>query len=323
MAVGLTRLSRFIEEKRLAKPTAHEAKAIQQLRNAMRDLVPLDDSNLSVDAEAAWIRNRTLLRQCILKKDPRCFLHWGVIGQTMFVNQASYVNTELHYLEALRNWEKWARAIQETDIGRPNRFRAYIPSSGNSIHHAYSLALFEERARISLEHFDVIVEFGGGYGSMCRIIHKLGFKGDYFIFDFPELNALQEFYLDLNGISVDHLTSKKKQRTPDTQVCCVSDAAVLEDVLSHNKPGLFLSTWAISEAPMSIRKSLLPLVVASDAYLLAFQHQFREIDNLNFFDKWSSSLSHIRWKQFEIPHLPDNSYLFGVRKDEKTPPKAR
>ena len=47
---------------------------------------------------------------------------------------------------------------------------------------------------------DVIVEFGGGYGSMCRLVRKLGFKGRYVIFDLRPILALQKYYLGLHGV---------------------------------------------------------------------------------------------------------------------------
>ena len=57
------------------------------------------------------------------------------------------------------------------------------------------------RAR-DLSSSGVIVEFGGGYGSMCRLLHKLGFSGQYFIYDLPEFVALQRYFLKSIGMPV-------------------------------------------------------------------------------------------------------------------------
>jgi hypothetical protein len=50
---------------------------------------------------------------------------------------------------------------------------------------------------------DCIIEFGGGFGSMCRLVHALGFRGQHIIFDLPPVWALQRYYLRLHGIEVD------------------------------------------------------------------------------------------------------------------------
>jgi hypothetical protein len=42
---------------------------------------------------------------------------------------------------------------------------------------------------------EVIVEFGGGYGSMCRLIYQAGYMGSYIIYDFAHLNLIQDYYL--------------------------------------------------------------------------------------------------------------------------------
>src|SRR5207244_11597755 len=47
-----------------------------------------------------------------------------------------------------------------------------------------------------------VLEFGGGYGSMCRLFHNLGFRGRYLIFDLPAFSALQRFFLRSIGMCV-------------------------------------------------------------------------------------------------------------------------
>lgn len=49
---------------------------------------------------------------------------------------------------------------------------------------------------------NIVLEFGGGYGSLCRGFHRCGFKGKYMIFYFPHFSTLQRFFLGSAGIMV-------------------------------------------------------------------------------------------------------------------------
>ena len=57
------------------------------------------------------------------------------------------------------------------------------------------LALFEETTGSKIDTLELIFEFGGGYGSMCRLAHNLGFNQAYIIFDLQPFSALQNYYL--------------------------------------------------------------------------------------------------------------------------------
>jgi hypothetical protein len=73
---------------------------------------------------------------------------------------------------------------------------AVLPgSSGTLIHHAYHLHRFETVTGRFLLELQEIIEFGGGYGSMARLLARLGYRGRYHIHDLPEFAALQRFYL--------------------------------------------------------------------------------------------------------------------------------
>ena len=45
-----------------------------------------------------------------------------------------------------------------------------------------------------LDH-DLLIEFGGGYGSMCRLIKNMGYEVFYIIYDLKHLNLIQEYFL--------------------------------------------------------------------------------------------------------------------------------
>lgn len=176
----------------------------------------------------------------------------------------------------------------------------YCPfSSSNAIHQAYHLHRFETESGLQIQDFGTILEFGGGYGSLCRIAHRLGFKGRYLIFDLAEQCVLQRYYLDSVGIA---------------DVTLISDLEALSSAIQFNSqsPKLFVAAWSLSETPLEVRERIARVLGSFDAFLIAFQRQFEEVNNAEPFAKWQSWFPTVIWTISEISHLPGNTYLLGV-----------
>lgn len=251
-------------------------------------------------SQAAWHTNAARLEELVRKSDPRYFLRWDVIQRTMAVVYDAYIRLELAQLKSLTDWAlRWEPAIEESGVGGPMPFPFYPRSSANLIHLAHHVAEFENRTRFRADHLQTVVEFGGGYGAMCRLFRRLGFKGRYVIFDLPQFSALQRFYLSSVGAEGE----------------CICDFNVLRKVVhAHHGTSLFLSTWALSETPIQLRTAVIELVKGFDAFLFAYQDRFNEVDNTAFFSRLRIDLASINWHQLHIAHIPgNNSYLFGAR----------
>jgi len=299
-----------MERSRLA---ARETALVDDLRREIR-VMPEPKAVTDSAAESAWLANRATLRKCILEGDPREFLTWDVVTGSMFVGNRSFIDHELGYLMSRPDWiQVWEDILEEDIAGAPKPYKAYRRSSGNRIHQAYHLARFEQETGLSASSFPLIVEFGGGYGSLCRIVHKLGFKGQYVIFDLPEFAALQKFYL---GSLAMPLIEAKDLSSGRRGILCTSDPAVLESFDARQaQTGLFIATWSLSETREAIRENIvtLPVVDATGAYLIAYQIDFEGVDNARFFDAWRARKPDIHWVHSEIPHMPGNFYLFGQK----------
>ena len=50
-----------------------------------------------------------------------------------------------------------------------------------------------------------------------------------------------------------------------------------------------------------------------NAFLIAYQHQFKEVDNIAFFDNWKATQEGITWYEWEIEHIKRSWYLVGQR----------
>ncbi len=263
--------------------------------------------------ESAWQENINQLQYAILNDDPREFLRWKVIRDTMFFDNPTYIDPELAALKSDPKWPCiWETAIQETIIGHPPPYYAQARSSGNLIHHAYHVLRFQQETGRHVNDFDVIIEFGGGYGSLCRLIHNLGFQRRYVIIDFPEFAALQTYFLESIGIPVNAGAKNSEERG----VYFLSDIPNFHDSLCPKKGGkpnvLFIATWSLSEAPIEVRQTIMAKLGNSTSFLLAYQDEFEGRNNLDFFQSWQAELhDDMQWYDSQIDHLPNNYYLFG------------
>jgi hypothetical protein len=294
----------------LAPPTDAERRLWERLKTDVED-VPLPSAVSASAAENAWLGFLAQLRENIRHDDPREFLRWPVIMRTMFVNFAPFVFRELRFLRA-QDWRgRWKEAISESDVGRPHRYPFYPASSGNLIHYAHHLASFERHMRASIADMKCVVEFGGGYGGMCRLIHQLGFKGRYLIFDLPYLSALQRYYLRSDGQPVGAPQDVAKSHLGIACVSTIDALRTLTERIDDKRNALFLATWSLSEAPIAVREHVLPLLTRMGNVLVGYQERFGEIDNRTFFTDWVRARPDLTWKNKSILHLPGNWYLFG------------
>src|SRR5262249_47287211 len=142
------------------------------------------------------------------------------------------------------------------------------------IHLAYHACRFEEVTGRPLDRYGFILEFGGGYGGMCRLVHQLGFRGEYWIYDLPEVTALQRFFLGTIGVHGENEDSR------GGAVMTFSDPSQLCAALAGRRKAesAFIAAWSLSETPISLRHKILPAVSPFDAFLIGYTEQFGDID---------------------------------------------
>jgi hypothetical protein len=279
---------------------------IHELRSKINQL-PVASVTTDSVADAEWIKYRNKLRQNILNDDPRDFCNWETIRSTMFYEPDV---VELQFLQGLENWDQWKTAIRESKAGNPRPYYSFNESSGNLIHHAYHLAQLIHFTKCSVQNIPQVVEFGGGYGSMCRMFYQLGFKGRYIIYDLPEFSALQEYFLKSIGIQ----SAIKKEATNDKNcVVLLSDLNELSKQLKDQVDRyIFVATWSISETSLDFRNRIFNFVSNASYYLIAYLYQFGEVNNHDYFLNFKNIKNDYMWKHFEIDHIKDNWYLIGT-----------
>jgi hypothetical protein len=268
----------------------------------------------AVDVIDLWDGLRMELRERLRAGDPAEFLHWPPVQQTMVMRSHRRVVSGLAHLRARPDWRhRWRSAVRETTLGHPRPLPRCPWSSANLIFQACHLCRFEEATGRSLASMRTIVEFGGGYGRLCHLVHDLGFTGTYVIFDLPEVAALQRFYLRHVGIAV---SDARDAVWPERGVVTVADLADLRALLRRRPRGeaAFVAIGSLSEAPLALRESLFTDTASFDAFLFFYSARHDSIDNRVHFARWRSRLDTHDWHDLPIPHLRKAAwYLFGHR----------
>jgi len=248
-----------------------------------------------------WLNYNKRLRDLILKENPCFFLNWDIIQSTMFCEP---LFVEFDYLKKSDCWGKIRKGLKESPVGNPRPYRYYPDSSGNLVHHMYTLVNFLEFHHLNFSEITGnVFEFGGGYGSFCRMFYNLGFSGKYTIYDQPEFVALQEFYL-------------KSIFEDPRSISYISYFGDLDRYFTHeNKLDIFIALWSLSECPIRFRSEILAKKCNPKYFLFAYQNKFGEIDNNKYFDDLILQNKRYRWVKKPIKHIPGNNYLYGVRID--------
>lgn len=310
----VARVLKLIHDRRPLPPASDaERAALAELR-ATFAAMPESSTDNVLPSERSWLANMNRLRQLVLTRDPRSFLRWDVVVRTMFVSYAGYTRSELRYLQSREDWtSRWRPAVREDRVGSPMPYLFHRESSANLIHHAYHLAQFEARCGMRVSEMDYIVEFGGGYGSMCRLAHRLGFAGKYIIFDLPAFSALQRYFIRSVELP---LLSGNACFSASRGVCCVSDVetfqALCAEASTRGRSPMFIATWSLSEAPVSLRETVIKAVGGFKAFLIGYQDRFGEVDNLAEFESLRRTTPGIGWQDVPFEPSAGNRYLVGT-----------
>jgi hypothetical protein len=294
-----------------------DRKDIATLRSSIADLSALPAP--TSEAEAIWLAYRTRFRADVLRRDPRRFLRWPVV-RPMYRRDAPYLTQSLAYLRAHPEWQsRWRAAVRESAVGDPRPFLAYWASSGNLLYQGYQVCRFEDVTGTRLADVDFILEFGGGYGALCRLVHALGFRGTYVLYDFPEFAALQRFYLRAHGLPA---AAGPRLEPGRPGIVALSTLAELDEALEGRSagPAALVGLWSLAEAPPALRDEVMLRVTTFDAFVFGYHPRFGEVDNTAWFAAVRGRLGDtIDWH--DVPVLPQHGalrHLFGARRGPAT-----
>lgn len=289
----------------LGEPTVEERRLVAQLREEIgRSPEPSGDDPWSV-----WERE---LRRQVLDPDgdPRRFLRWDVVSLTMFVGSPLWAYRSLRVLRALPDWEsRWRPALREVETGSPRPLIGRPWTSGQLVLLAFHIARLERLSGLDVREMSTIVELGGGYGSMARMLRAVGFAGRHVIYDLPSVISLQRFYLGL-------LEAQTGERV---DVELTSDADDIDRAVASDERSLFIALWSLSETPMTVRDDVLPRVHGAHAHWIGYQPSLGGVDNVAWVRRWRAENPAMRWVDEPFEFKQGERYLAGVRTSRSSP----
>jgi hypothetical protein len=304
-----------IMDMRSDKPTAEQTALARRLTT---ELDALTNADKSVNQLDFWHTICRQLEKLAREDDPLFFMRWEPVTMGMVHGMTPSALADWWMLRRSKDWRQtWMPALRHKQYGHPPPFVPMMTTNAMAVEHAAHLYRFRELTGKSFSDGDCVIEFGGGYGSMCRLVHGLGFQGTYIIFDLPHVLALQRYYLALHGIAADG--------GPDSRVVLCCDLSQAADIIASRQ--LYnvsaMSTWALSEMPLILRQRVESILEQSVCarILLSYQNSFGGIDNGERFkalsDRTAASVNWIAMPVYPVTKEPSNyngHYLFGVRR---------
>ena len=144
---------------------------------------------------------------------------------------------------------------------------------------------------------DAVIEIGGGYGSMVPVMKNINKNIEYTIYDLPEVNLLQYYYLKSQNINCE-ISSLNEN------INLISEIDILKEKIKKlekkRKKILIIANWSFSEMPVKLRKDLEFMFLSCDFAFVSFQDYFENISNISYFEELEKKLS----KDFSISIIP-------------------
>jgi len=250
-------------------------------------------SQLESLAEApsfTWPRHRREIVRHMLAGDVENMLNWSTVTATMFVGEAPFIQGELQDLHGKD--KRYLDAIKESDFGNPPRLSYHKQTSGNLVHQMFHIKQLEDTIGKTVDRMRSVVEFGGGYGAMCLLFHRLGFSGEYHIYDLPEFSLLQEFYLSNMGISATYHPVGRGFQVPPDYV------------------DLLVACFSMSEVDQDLRLAFFATCKPRYA-LIAYQGKYAEYNNHALFKQFAERFDAYEWITLKPKHCQHSNYLIG------------
>jgi hypothetical protein len=202
-----------------------------------------------------WLEAQPIFARLVREGVPYDFLQHPVV-RGMFV-RTGFAKPQEYELEYLRrsNEKIWAltKMYRESSVGGPVFDCSELGISVNSLGMLYYFARITEH--LNNGPLNSIIEFGGGYGSLCRVFLELLPKAPtYMIVDLPEMLAIQ--YVFLKASSRGYRVVAHTSLPLHVKEGCVNLVPVHLIEGANLKPELFVSTFALSEATSSLQQAI-------------------------------------------------------------------
>ncbi len=199
-----------------------------------------------------WGRHLKVIQGHFLEENTDMFQD-PIVRFAIFLSiNSEYQNIQIPYLERKYENTELKRLLVEDHVLKPDITNNKYKTSETLTSHLTHLTLFKEHAGVDPFKFKTTFEFGGGYGSMCRLLYRVSKERTYIITDLPLMLFLQSYYLKnilgeemVNFVGDDKFENIKMNKINLVPIFFKDTLSGIRDKLSVD---LFISTWSLSEA---------------------------------------------------------------------------
>lgn len=234
-------------------------------------------------------------------ENPAEFWQWPCVFHPLLNNH--WLHLMKHELDELRETGNF---ILVKEVVPPvNGVFDYIPEtpySATMTHQLYHIHQWERETGRLISDLSTIVEFGAGFGALALLVHRLGFKGTYYIMDLDEYALLQQYYLSNTGEEVNVEWVKPGDDKPKKKSSLTSIPETLQ-------PDLLIALYSLSEVDYAFRDVTLDNLKAK-SHLFLYSNRFADFDNVAYFDGYTKRAGG-NWKTWVIEHMPPQS-LYSI-----------
>lgn len=225
---------------------------------------------------------------------PSNFMRNPNIEGTMHTRGAAYTPDRVEWLEKhfRCDFDFLARMLHETAVGEPyisvDRYRA----SDVTVGHLFHIAKYRQATGNDLPALGTILEWGGGYGNLARMVKMIHPQCTYVIIDTPIMSYIQNYYLNYFTPTVIYNGSIVKgmvNLVPLTEVDGLDMSA-----------DMFISTWALNESTDACGELLKSRQwYGAEQFLISYLRGSYNID----------TIEGIGGKILDVDFLPPNKYM--------------
>lgn len=227
---------------------------------------------------ADWAERNADLERDLLPVPAPDFLRHPAILYQMFVDE----HVLPHELPFVRSQLRDDVLLYEDAVGGPPTVALPpngIQTSSNTVHQLYHLLRYEQETGRPLRNARTIVEWGGGFGSLMRLIFRMhGGSPTCVVIDTPIFSAVQWLYLSA-VLGEEHvvLHDSGPVKLVDGRINLVPIGLVADMSVTAD---LFISNWALNESTQAAQDDVVSRQwFGADSLLLAMHghHPLTEI----------------------------------------------
>jgi hypothetical protein len=267
----------------------------------------LEKQNISNFITDLWQNNIEELKKVFLPEPPFDFLRNKTIRGTMFVDSGGkWLIKELSLLETTLTTAALQELLEEDYVGKPNFLNSRYLTSHNTVHHLYHIINFQEKTGIKINEYDSLVEWGGGYGNMAKIVHRIHNTATYTIIDLPLFSCIQWIYLStILGEEQVNIIAEPNNNIIRGKINILPLSFINEQRI---KSDIFIATWSLSESSRFAQDYVESTNFFDSRHiLLAFQKSSRLLPDADYLGEIAKK----RKLNIEaIDFLPNNYYAF-------------